>query len=274
MTSVIVTTTGADVFSRGSASVDLTTSKVEVFQEPHATIKLSTSKVEVFATNAVPPPPVVTKLTARYTPISCVPPPRGRFRKFWATQANACPSEASASNCDDPTNLNKCSSPGLVLQAVYDPTFQELDSDGGGSYSAGNASIIGATISTDNWVAGLVLNILGTNAQQAKSICGNRPGQKGGYWLDDISGAKSGSSIRYIPTTGYTTNQQVQFVQQQAAADLNKLITYGVANTITVVATYLGGNTISLAITVIGVDEQITVVNSTMTKISNAWVWN
>jgi len=276
---VKLTSTKIEALNGGIADIHETSSKIDVLTGGHATVKVSTSKVEVLYSNNSAPPPSIggcprdNRTGPIWEPTYCVPLPRSRFHKFWATQINACPSEASDPTCFDPASLDTCASPGLVLIPQYDPTWQERNWQGG-SFAECGPEIIGATISTDKWVRGLILNILGTNAQQAKSICGNRPGQKGGYWLDDVSGAKSGSSIRYIPTTGYTINQQVTYVQQQCAADLNKLITYGVANSVNVVATYAGLQTIQLIITVIGVDDETTVVNSTMAKIANAWVWN
>lgn len=276
--SVGLTSAKADVFHGGDATVKLTSTKLEEFSGGNANVKVTTVKIEIFRSNSAPPVDVETCerdqiIRKPKAPVYCIPPPRSRFRKFWATQLNACPSEDADPNCADPNGLLRCEGAGLQLQYQYDPCFQELNWKGG-TFSQCGQNVTGATISTDNWVAGLMINILGTNAQQAKSICGNRPGQKGGYWLDDISGAKSGSSIRYIPTTGYTVNQQVEYVRQTALVDMNKLITYGVAKSVAVSAKYLGRQTIGLIITAVGVDDITTVVNSSITKISNAWVWN
>lgn len=202
--------------------------------------------------------------------IPCIPAPRSRFRRFWATQPNVCPPDPGVCNTE-------CEQPGLSILITRDPTWQQLQPayDGlGGLPDDCAAPITGATIATTDYVRGLIINILGTNAAQLASKCGNQPGQRLGYWLDSISGDKSGSSIRYVPTSGFNTAQSVQFVQMQAQADLQKLITYGVANTVDVTATYIGGGSIGLNIVVAGVDDTRTVVNSTMTKIANAWVWN
>lgn len=230
-----------------------------------------------------PEPPVSPQFpvpnTFRPLDIPCIPAPRSRFRRFWATQPNVCPAEAGQCTYADPNNLaTECQQPGLQLLITTDPDYEQLrcayDGKGGLPEDGCAPPITGATINTENYVRGLVINILGTNAAQAPSICGNRPGQRLGYWLDSISGDKSGSSIRYVPTNGFNTAQCVQFIQFQAQADLQKLITYGVANSVTATASYAGNGTIALNIVVEGVDDTTIVVNSTMTKISNAWVWN
>lgn len=239
---------------------------------------LTATKLEVFISTPTPPPPPPPDVDCARNirvgpprvPVYCIPPPRSRFRKFWSTQINACPSEKADDNC---ANINTCASPGLVVIPQYDPCFQELGWDGG-SLSQCTQAVVGATVSTDNWVAGLIINILGTNAQHSKSACGNRPGYKGGYWLDDVSGAKSGSSIRYIPKTGYKVAEQVEYVKQTAMIDMNKLVTYGVAKSVAVKAKYIGDQSIQLIITAVGVDDETTVVNSSVRKIANAWVWN
>jgi phage gp46-like protein len=243
-------------------------------------------KQEVLLSNAgdvpiippIPPdPPKPLPNTFHPLNIPCIPPPRSRFRRFWATQPNVCPSEPGQCNYTDPNNLaTDCEKPGLQLLVTIDPAWEQLTCayDGKGGLPDCAPPITGATINTENYVQGLVLNILGTNAAQAPSICGNIPGQRLGYWLDSIAGNKSGSSIRYVPTLGFTTAQAVQFIQMQADADLKKLIQYGVANSVTVTASYVGNGTIALKIVVEGVDDTTTVVNSTMTKITNAWVWN
>lgn len=216
----------------------------------------------------VPLPPAVAQNTFVPPTGGCIPVASSRFRKFWSTQPDSCPPEVGTCGFD-------CAKPGLALVLTYDPTWEMLNCGGGGGGVPGcPPPIVGASIATNDYVRGLVLNILGTNAAQAKTICGNIPGQRLGYWLDDISGIKSGSSVRYVPTKGYTVAQQVQFIQMQAQIDMQKLITYGVANTVSVVATYVGSNTVTLVITVQGVDEVTTVVNSTLAKIANAWVWN
>lgn len=259
--------------------------KHEVYFDARVSNRIAAIKQEVLLSNQgdgpIPPdpPPIGSRppIPNTYRPLDnpplnppCIPAPRSRFRRFWATQPNVCPAEPG--DCSP-----ACEQPGLSLMVTVDPTWQQLTCayDGKGGLGDGCAPpITGATISTENYVRGLVINILGTNAAQVPSICGNRPGQRLGYWLDSISDDKSGSSIRYVPTLGFTTAQAVQFVQMQAQSDLQKLVGYGVANQVTVTASYVGGGTIGLKIIVEGVDDQTTVVNSTMTKISNAWVWN
>ena len=225
-----------------------------------------------------PPPPDVINLPNTYRPKfdPCIKPQSARFRKFWATQPNACPPDTDVPFCIDPLTVQSCSRAGLVLKKKYDPAFQTIGCapDGGGALPDCAPPIIGAEISTDNYVAGLALNILGTNASQSKTTCGNVPGQRMGYWLDDITGVKSGTGIRYVPREGFDTAQQVAFVQMQCQADMQKLIKYGVARSVSVNARYAGRGTIELIVTITGVDDTTTVVNSSLKKIANAWVWN
>jgi phage gp46-like protein len=251
--------------------------KQEVYYAATVHGRMVALKEEVLYSNFghyVPPtPPPVKPNTYRPVIIPCLPAPRSRFRKFWTTQPDSCPPEDGQATCVSPDT--GCARPGLQLILSYDPTWQMLScGPNGGAATDCPPPIIGATIASNDYVRGLVLNILGTNGAQAKSICGNIPGQRLGYWLDDISGASSGTSIRYVPTKGYSVNQQVQFIQMQATVDMQKLIKYGVANSVTVTASYVGNNTVALVITVQGVDDTTTVVNSTVSKISNSWVWN
>lgn len=268
------------LISSKSSTIGLAAQKVETLLHVATTAKFASFKLEVLLRKA--PDPVVTPPkppipnTFRPNSIPCLPAPRSRFRRFWATQPNVCPPDIGSCNWLDPGAKDGCERPGLVLLTTTDPSWQQLSPayDGGGGLPDGPAPITGGTIETANYVQGLALNILGTNAAQAPTFCGNIPGQRLGYWLDDVTGNKSGSSVRYIPTSGFTISQCVQFVQMQANADMQKLVKYGVASSVTVTALYIGNATIGLKIIIEGIDDTTTVVNSTMTKLSNAWVWN
>lgn len=272
-----------ETLSSTNPTIQIAAQKLETLVHIAPSIDLAAFKLEtllrIMPDPIIVPPKPPTPNTFRPTtpiPVPCNPAPRSRFRRFWATQPNACPPDIGQCTWLDPRAQDGCQRPGLVLLTTVDPSWKQLAPayDGGGGLPGCGPPITGGTIDTENYVQGLALNILGTNAAQAPTFCGTIPGQRLGYWLDDITGNKSGSSVRYIPTKGFTISQSVQFVQMQANADMQKLVKYGVANSVTVTAVYIGNSTIGLKIIIEGTDDTKTVVNGTMTKLTNAWVWN
>nr|DAF77028.1 MAG TPA: hypothetical protein [Caudoviricetes sp.] len=168
-----------------------------------------------------------------------------RRKRFWTTQVAAC-----GTGTDD---CGTCARPGLQL----------LCGDGQ------------VTISTDNYAAGLALNILLTDAAKADTGCGWTPGNRGGFWGDSFrdDNLRSGSKIRQVPTRT-SMRETISLVRAYALDDLKKLVTYGVAKSVDVDLTYQGSNKIDMTVIIQGVDGNESRVGLTGERISNAWVWS
>lgn len=170
------------------------------------------------------------------------------YRRFWATKPANCGTYPGG--CD---GRSECGVPGL-----------QLDTKPGGK-----------TINTDDYVAGLALNILGTDASADATACGVRPGARGGYWADAFrsDGYKTGTRLRALPSAG-RIQDLVSLAEAYAKSDLQKLVSpYGVASKVTVTAAYVGGNSISVQAEIYGTDGRTSKVNISGSRIKNSWVW-
>lgn len=168
-----------------------------------------------------------------------------RRRKFWVTQPNAC-------GIDD-TCRGGCGKPGLSF------------------ISSGN----GRTISNDQYVRGLALNILLTDGRKDPTTCGVHPGTRGGYWADSFrtDGRDSGSLIRFIKPSGRIQDDMFR-MRAVAERDLQKLVSpYGVASSVRVEANYLGRGVASLDVEIIGTSGETYNVGVTGSRLENGWVW-
>lgn len=176
----------------------------------------------------------------------CVSGSQERRRRFWVTQANACMAESD--NCDT------CARPGLNL--ICNDVGQ-------------------VTINNSNYVVGLVLNILLTDARKPDNGCGYTPGTRGGFWADSFrtDGLGSGSKLRQI-SVNKTVREIVSLAKAYAQDDLKKLVAYGVAKSVNVEAEYKGSNRIALEITVNGEDGTVSKVGVLGERIKNSWVWS
>jgi len=177
---------------------------------------------------------------------NCVSGSQERRRRFWVTQPNACATESD--DCDT------CARPGLNL--ICNDVGQ-------------------VTINTENYVTGLVLNILMTDARKPDNGCGYTPGTRGGFWADTFrtDGLGSGSKLRQISVNN-SVREIVSLAKAYAQDDLKKLVAYGVAKSVTVDAEYKGGNRVALTIIVNGQDGTVTRVGVLGERIKNSWVWS
>lgn len=177
-----------------------------------------------------------------------------RRRKFWSTQPDVCGTEDDCGYT--------CGNPGLAIFAPDPPPGED------------DVTKIPRTIATNDYVRGLILNILLTSARKPDIPCGYRAGAIGGFWGDSYrtDGQYSGTMIRYIPTTG-SIRDAVSLIRAYAEKDMKKLITYGVATDVTVEATYAGGATVNLDIRVFGRSGDETRVGITAARMANSWVW-
>lgn len=175
---------------------------------------------------------------------NCISPPGSRRRLFWATQPDACGSEERCSlNCGDP---------GL-----------EFNEDGNG-------------FSTENWIRGLIINMLMTDGRKDDTACGFKPGAQGGHWSSSYieSGPPDiGTLIRDIPPTG-RVNDHVLLVVAYARATLERLVSRGVALSVDVSGAYVGDGRINLDIIVNGRRDDETRVGLSGSRMENGWIWS
>lgn len=189
-------------------------------------------------------------------------------RVFWATQLDACPPE---DNCGTP-----CAVPGLRLIDVRD----ECAADGLGCFDStcpnDAVDTIGTTIDTANYVEGLALNILLTDARKPDTECGWLPGRRGGHWSESHigNGARIGSRVRFHSGRG-SIQEQVNEIEALAQDDLAKLITYGVATKVDVTASYLGRGVVGVDAVIYGpAGAKVGRVGVKGQRAANGWVWS
>lgn len=176
----------------------------------------------------------------------CNVPVQGRRKIFWTTQPDAC---GVTHHCH-----NDCGSSGL---RSFVPQGQK-----------------GRTFATDNYVRGLAINIILTDARKEDRACGYRPGAIAGHWSDSYreDGKGAGTNLRDIPLT-YTTSESIQLIQAYMQLSLQKLVDYGVAQSVTVAVKYAGRNNFQADIDIISTDGQNSKVGITGTRMENSWVW-
>ena len=165
--------------------------------------------------------------------------------RFWSTQSNAY-------GHYDICNNQECGIPGLKIISHEQS----------------------ATISTKDYVVGLALNILLTDAKKDDKACGYLPGTRGGHWSDSFTGATTGSKLRQIPTT-YSIRETLSLVKANIQQDCQKLVyPYGVAEKIKTDVSYDGVNDIHVLLRIFGRSEKVYSVGLLGTRQTNSWVWN
>lgn len=133
----------------------------------------------------------------------------------------------------------------------------------------------GATISTDNWVVGIAMNILLTDARREDTACGYVPRAINGHWSENfIAGdIRVGTGLRYIPPAA-NINESVALIVAYARNSLEKLMTYGVAQDVNVTGSYIGGAQMQLNIEITSQDGSTNRVAITAQRTNNQWRWN
>jgi len=179
----------------------------------------------------------------------------GRRRTFWANQA--CTTERDCGfDCGADYGIK-----------YYCPENQACTEHKPGSQRG---------IETDNWLRGLVINILFTDGKLVDTLCGWKPGARGGHWSDSYRNGRYpgsvGSSIRNLKTHG-TISDAIAEINAYMRFDLQKLVTYGVALSIEVASKYIGNNTVQSDIIIYGVDGTTTQVGVSGQRLKNSWAW-
>lgn len=180
--------------------------------------------------------------------VQCNGPVNGRRKIFWTTQPNACGVDESC--------VGECGTPGLVLYIPEGVTNK------------------GRTIRNDNYVLGLAINMLLTDGRKDDTLCGHRPGARGGHWTDGYreDGLAAGTQIRYIAPQK-SVSDTVKLIKIYTEATLAKLVRYGVASAVNVTVKYLGRGVIAQDIEIIGTNGITSRVGLTGSRLENSWVW-
>jgi phage gp46-like protein len=171
---------------------------------------------------------------------------QGRRKIFWTTQPDAC---GVVSACH-----SNCGSSGL---RSFVPEGQK-----------------GRTFANSDYLRGLALNILFTDARKENRPCGYRPGAIGGHWSDSFrdDGKRAGTNLRDIPIS-YRIADSVKLIQAHMQSSLQKLVGYGVAQSVSVTVRYLGSNVFQSDIEIISADGERARVGVTGSRMENSWVW-
>lgn len=184
--------------------------------------------------------------------------PQARRRPFWATQPDACGDRTNG--CGQP-----CPIPGLAF----------VDQAGG------------RTFDTQNWIRGLILNILNTERRVDDSFCGTTPAAVKGHWSESFidanmglyggatRGYRVGSSLLQLDTSGLRTTEAIALIQASLSRDLQKLVTLGVATGVTVEVIYRGSQRVEATITVegpsIGPDNRVALLGTASADMGYFW---
>lgn len=176
----------------------------------------------------------------------CNVPINGRRKIFWTTQPDAC---GVITYCH-----SDCGSSGLKS---YVPAGQQ-----------------GRTFVNTDYVRGLALNILFTDARKEDKPCGYRPGAIGGHWSDSFraDGKRAGTNLRDLPIS-YSVQDSVKLIQAYMQTSLQKLVGYGVAQSVSVAVKYLGRNVFQADVDITSTDGEQTRVGVTGNRMENSWVW-
>ena len=191
---------------------------------------------------------------------NCSPPASRKRRVFWATQPTCGVSE--------PCPGEHCYDSGLVLMEAHSCSL-------GCNSPCDRVSTGERTIANNDWVRGLILNILLTDGRREDRDCGYRPGTRGGHWSDSFrgDGLSAGSLIRFI-NADCSVNQAVALAEAQITADMQKLVQWGVAYAVDVTATYRGRGVVDVVIEVTGLGGEVLNVGMSAKRLSNGWVWD
>lgn len=129
-------------------------------------------------------------------------------------------------------------------------------------------------INNVEYVRGLALNILLTDGRREDTICGFRPGRRGGFWADSFrtDNARSGAQYRYVQPQG-SVLQTLGIIRAYVQQDLQKLVTYGVAKSVSVTSEYVGKGVANMVATIITPGGSEVRVGVSGSRARNQWVW-
>jgi phage gp46-like protein len=189
-------------------------------------------------------------------PVPCLDQQIGRRRIFWTTRQNAC---GTYNLCGQ-----TCSIPGLEYEDHDDP-YPEQGLPASSGYR---------TIKNDEWLLGLILNILNTRAR-TDMRCPS-PAAVYGHWSESYrsDGLWIGSRMWNAASKSYIrVNDGVKAIEAAIRADMGKLVVQGVADSVEVTATYRRHNSVEVMVTATKTNARH-VLNLSGSFVSNNWVWH
>jgi hypothetical protein len=177
----------------------------------------------------------------------------GNRRIFWTTRPEAC---GEYMMCGYP-----CSIPGLEYVDSQEPYV-----------SPGQA---GRTISNDEWVRGLILNILNTRARNDRPC--PSPASVYGHWSESFI---TDGSWLYIGSTLWNAAEKlwarcedgVKAIEAAIRADMGKLIAQGIISAVTVHATYHKRSHVDVVIDTVTSTGRAR-IDLSGAFVSESWVW-
>lgn len=130
----------------------------------------------------------------------------------------------------------------------------------------------GTTLNTAGFIKSLVLNILFTQGEHEASICGNKPGDRGGHFSTSLSGYKVGTNLDIVKNE--SPKQALAILVSVIESSLNVLKTYEVAQNAKVSGELGENNELNFKIVVTGISNEIHRINMIHNSTANSWVWN
>lgn len=176
---------------------------------------------------------------------SCNAPAESRRRIFWSTQL----CRRSQDECG-----RVCYLPGIELFCTVEGDCTDKS--------------LPKRISNENWLRGLVYNILFTRGRNPDNPCTPYSSDLGGHWSDSFrKGPSSGSSYVYKKNYASVSDAQADLLVR-LRTDMSKLIQYGVAESVDVKVTYAGGNQFDVIVIIFTKDGDSLEIGLIATKTS------
>jgi hypothetical protein len=184
----------------------------------------------------------------------------GRRRTFWTTRVDVCGDYVLCGTV--------CTIPGLEYEDIEEPYVDPR------IYPPVGSEVGYRTIKTDEWLQGLVLNILNTRARN--DIRCPAPSAVFGHWSESYrdDGLYIGSTMWNAAEKSYIrTSDGVKAIGVAIRADMGKLIALGLADTVEVEATYVGSASVTVKITITKQASR-SVINLSGRFVAETWVWH
>jgi hypothetical protein len=197
----------------------------------------------------------------------CLVQNEGRRRVFWTTQENACGDYFMCGH--------ECAIPGL--EYIDDPKDYTGPSTAAPFGNPRSGDVVwpdgGRSIKNTEWILGLILNILNTRART--DLRCPSPAAVYGHWSESYrtDNLWIGSRLWNAAEKSYIrVADSVKAIQAAIQADVGKLIVLGVADSVTVEATYRGRNSVEVTVVATKTNARH-VLNLSGTFVSDTWVW-
>lgn len=196
----------------------------------------------------------------------CQVPVNSRRRFFWATQPDACGTNEVCGN--------DCGSPGLGVVQNCNPQSCDPTQDP----NCPPVDNTTKTFATTEWLRGLIINMLMTDGLLPDTECGYRPGSQGGHWSESyIADAFGGPTIigtlMRTPVATRTVQEAINLIVAYAKDTMSRLVARGVAISVDVTGSYIGGGRMKLDILVRGRTDGEARVGLVGQRLAQGWVW-